>query len=242
MIRFAVCDDNDIQLAITSEVLKASLGSYAGQVTVSSFASGKDLLSDVRQNGGYEVYILDMIMPGMNGMELASTLRLLNDAGKIIFLTSTAEFAVQSYEVEAYQYLLKPLDPVKLEKVLRKLMDELASGSMEVLNISTPDGAVAVKMQDITHADIQNRYPVYNLRNGKQITGKWLRSKFKDEVAPLLSKNYFVDCGASCVINLCYVESIDSECIVMTDGSVIYPPQSAVYRIMQQWMDFKKNK
>lgn len=242
MIRFALCDDNEIQLAITGEILRGCLEPYAGQVSVTEFSSGDTLLADVRKNGGYDAYILDMIMPGMNGMELASTLRLLNDSGKIIFLTSTADYAVQAFDVKAYYYILKPLDPAKFSAIVKTLMDDLARTGLEVISIKTPDGDVAVKLQDIVHTDVQNRYPIYNLRNGKQITGKWLRTKFKDEVAPLLSKNYFVECGASCVINLCYVESIDSECVVMTDGSVIYPPQSAIYTIMKQWMDFKKKK
>ena len=242
MIRFALCDDNEIQLAITGEILREALAAYGNQVSVTEFASGEALLADVRKNGGYDAYILDMIMPGINGMEVASTLRLLNDGGKIIFLTSTSDYAVQAFDVKAYHYILKPLDPAKFTTVVKALTDELARTGLEVINIKTVEGDVAVKLQDIVHTDVQNRYPVYNLRNGKQITGKWLRTKFKEEVAPLLSKNYFVECGASCVINLCYVESIDSECVVMTDGSVIYPPQSAIYTIMKQWMDFKKKK
>ena len=242
MIRFALCDYNEIQLAITGEILRGCLEPYAGQVSIIEFSSGEALLADVRKNGGYDAYILDMIMPGMNGMEVASTLRLLNDTGKIIFLTSTSDYAVQAFDVKAYHYILKPLDSAKFAGVMKTLMDDIARTGLEVINIKTQEGDVAVKLQDIVHTDVQNRYPIYNLRNGKQITGKWLRTKFKDEVAPLLSKNYFVECGASCVINLCYVESIDSECVVMTDGSVIYPPQSAIYTIMKQWMDFKKKK
>ena len=242
MIRFALCDDNEIQLSLTGEILREALDAYGGQVSVTEFSSGEALLADVRKNGGYEAYILDMIMPGMNGIEVASTLRLLNDTGKIIFLTSTSDYAVQAFDVKAYHYVLKPLDPAKFIAIVKTMTEEIAGASLDVISIKTQEGDVAVKLQDIVHTDVQNRYPIYNLRNGKQITGKWLRTRFRDEVAPLLSKNYFVECGASCVINLCYVESIDSECIVMTDGSVIYPPQSAAYTIMKQWMDFKKKK
>ena len=138
MIRFALCDDNEIQLSITSEILSMALDAYAGQVSVTEFSSGDALLADVHKNGGYDAYILDMIMPGMNGMELASTLRLLNDPGKIIFLTSTSDYAVQAFDVNAYYYILKPLDPAKFTSIVQVMMDEIARSSLEVISIKTP--------------------------------------------------------------------------------------------------------
>lgn len=100
------------------------------------FASADELLKDVKENGGYDIYLLDIVMSGDNGMEAAISLRAAMDEGIIIFLSASTEYAVRSYDVEAFYYLMKPLDPHKLKEVLDKacavLLKDRATNLIEV--------------------------------------------------------------------------------------------------------------
>lgn len=76
MIRIALCDDSELQLEVTESVLNNYIQTRNEEITVELYRSGEELIRTVREKGGYDVYILDMIMPGMNGMEVASLLRI----------------------------------------------------------------------------------------------------------------------------------------------------------------------
>lgn len=131
MIRIAVCDDNELQHEIMSDLLQeytlTPVGSLS-EIDIRFFSGGRDLILDVRDKGGYDIYILDMIMPDINGIELATTLRLIGDSGKIIFLTSSLEYAVASYDVEAFYYMLKPVDRQKLFRILDRAVGLISQG------------------------------------------------------------------------------------------------------------------
>ena len=108
-MRLAICDDNELQREMISDVINEYIRERRLDVNVSVFESGLKLIDSVRTQGRYDIYILDMLMPEMNGLEVASTLRMLKDDGKIIFLTATLDYAVASYDVRAFYYLVKPV-------------------------------------------------------------------------------------------------------------------------------------
>lgn len=69
----------------------------------------KNIINHVDEHGGFDLYILDCIMPGMNGIELGAALRMRDDMGFLIYLTTSPDFALDSYRVDAFDYLLKPV-------------------------------------------------------------------------------------------------------------------------------------
>ena len=120
-MQIALCDDETAYHQTMRELINRYKRIRPNlSLTLSSFSSGKVLLNHVDEYGGFDLYILDIIMAGMNGIELGTALRDRKDTGMVIYLTTSPDFALDSYKVEALNYLLKPVDADQLFLCLDK--------------------------------------------------------------------------------------------------------------------------
>ena len=239
MFRIAICDDNPIQLETTSDLIGAMLESSGKTAETETFLSGEKLLARVREGQGFDLYILDMIMPGMNGMETATTLRLMKDEGSIVFLSASIEYAAQSYDVDAVYYLLKPVDPIRLQKVLERVINRKTKRT-EIIEISGPHGTTVFPLRTIIYVKLEDRRPQYQLADGRYFLGNSLRGKFRDEMQCLLQTPLFTECGVSLVVNLTQIDVIDAESVLMRNGDLLYVSRTASASLMTKWLDFRK--
>ena len=104
-VKIAICDDENKFLTKIKEDL-SSLQSYENEFSFDEFKTGRELLADFSE-GKYALVILDIEMPGLNGLETAEFLRKIDDKVIIIFLTGYEKFACQGYAVRAFRYILK---------------------------------------------------------------------------------------------------------------------------------------
>lgn len=122
-MRIAICDDesvilNDIMLMV-DEIIEEY--GYIGEVY--SFNSGEELLRNLQKDlVSSDIYILDINMQDMDGIEVAKKIRSCDKNAIIIFLTSSQEWMQDAFEVQAFNYLLKPIDKKKLEEIFKKIL------------------------------------------------------------------------------------------------------------------------
>ena len=109
MIQIAFCDDDQTVLDQLSALLEKYRAQRCVQIQCTAFRSPLDLLAEIEKGTRYDILFLDVIMPAENGITAAKEIRQYDNVVKIIFLTSSAEFAVESYVVGAYFYQLKPI-------------------------------------------------------------------------------------------------------------------------------------
>ena len=109
MIQSAFCDDDQTVLDQLSALLEKYRAQRCVQIQCTAFHSPLDLLAEIEKGTRYDILFLDVIMPAENGITAAKEIRQYDNVVKIIFLTSSAEFAVESYVVGAYFYQLKPI-------------------------------------------------------------------------------------------------------------------------------------
>ena len=109
MIQIAFCDDDQTVLDQLSALLEKYRAQRCVQIQCTAFHSPLDLLAEIEKGTRYDILFLDVIMPAENGITAAKEIRQYDNVVKIIFLTSSAEFAVESYVVGAYFYQLKPI-------------------------------------------------------------------------------------------------------------------------------------
>ena len=152
-MRIAICDDTIQDLHTLSALLDAYCISHPF-VTYDCYSSATELLCSMPEHD-YQVLLLDILMPGLNGIELASEIRQQNKNIKIVFLSSSPEYAVDSYAVNAFYYLLKPLSADKLYPILNRLLDDFAKPA-EVLNIKTPQHIFSIPFSKI---ELCRNYP-----------------------------------------------------------------------------------
>ena len=122
-MKIAICDDDREEIKRISSILKCYNKERKIQLEYNIFSGGVEL-SSVAQRENYNIYILDIIMPVLNGIDLAREIREFDKVSPIIFLTSSPEFAVESYSVKAADYLVKPIDKERLFCALDEILEQ----------------------------------------------------------------------------------------------------------------------
>lgn len=125
MIRIAVLDDDRVFLSEVRRRLDAVASGLPHPFAAELFGSPFDLLEYIEKNGGFDIYLLDIIMPHMSGIQVAEEIRLRKEPSEIIFLTTSREYGVEAFGVEAAGCLVKPVSEqalaASLERVFRRL-------------------------------------------------------------------------------------------------------------------------
>lgn len=237
MVSLAFCDDNEFQRELLKDILQEYSETH-NSLDMHEFASGIELLEYVKRNGFFDIYILDVIMPGINGMETATTLRLMQDDGRIIFTTASLEYAVASYDVRAFYYMVKPIDTDKLFKILDNAVATVAVEG-ESITVKTKAGDMVLNYRDIMYVEARDRSVCYHLSDGRVCDSLALRGPFREAVATMLLDDRFAMCGVSKLVNLNYVDAVDSESVLFRDGTLLLPPRSAYSNLKKAWKAFR---
>ena len=109
MKKIAIVDDSRAYIELITDVLTKESSCTEDHFEIDSFQKASSLLYELEDGNDYDIYFLDIEMPEMNGLELAREIREKNEDAYLIFITSHMEFAIDGYEVEANQYILKSM-------------------------------------------------------------------------------------------------------------------------------------
>jgi len=172
------------------------------------FCSGADI----------DACFLDIIMPKMNGVKLAEKLRENNYAKDIVFLTTSNDFASQSYQVQAFDYLLKPLTCEKVNTIMGKLKKSQENSDKAGLSIEMQGVTRFVLFRDISHVEVIN-HAVYIKLLDKSIIKEYVTfSKIEEQ---LLADSRFAKCHRSYIVNLSEIMTMATNELTMKNGSKI---------------------
>lgn len=216
MLKIIACDDDVAFLDRLHRMIDRWSTETGTAVDVALVTRGEDLLARHAASRA-DIILLDMIMPLVNGMDTARELRQADTAVRLVFLTSSPEFALESYEVRAFDYLLKP---VTYER-LAQLLDELSSmrpAATDELVIKTSFGYHALRLSDIEYAEARNKHVVFHLRDGRDIEAL---ESFRSVEDRLEQNAVFFKCHRSYQVNLRNIDHFDRTDIVMRSGACI---------------------
>lgn len=222
MIRIAIVEDE----AVASETLKNMIEKFRTEnepsalFDVAEFSDAESFLGDFRE---YEVIFLDIQMGGMSGMDAAREIRKKNEKVLIVFVTNMAQYAVESYEVEAYDFILKPLSYGNFFMKFRRILKKIAHSSNDDLcTLTTRFETRKVKIMDIVYVESCNHNLIFHVVGGEEIriTGSTM-SEWESKLAPY----YFVRCNSGFLVNLKYVNAVRGE-YVEADGEQLHMSRS----------------
>jgi len=219
---------------------------YCGQsihrgMSLSVFDNAEDLLEDALRLDGFDIYLLGIVMPGMNGIALGRQLRQAGYDGKIIYLSTNTEYAYHAFSVQAFNYLLRPLDSEKLTAVLDEAVRAMASRLERSLIVKTAETSVRLPFDAVLYAELSHRAIVYHLTNQHTVASRQIRTPFAAAVQPLLADSRFVLCGASVAANLYQIAQVEKDTLVFRDGSRVYIPRKVCTEVRSEWADFWRN-
>ena len=212
-MKIAVCDDRPEHLKKIRELLEKYQQTRPGlESQAEYFLSGAELLDQAEERGGYDLYLLDILMPGENGISVGKRLRQMGKQGELIFLTSSNDYAADSYEVRAFFYLLKPVEEEKLFRVLDQAVEKLTQQEKKTLLLETREGTRCIPLDR--------------------------RMPFREAAAPLLADPRFYLCGASFVLNFRHVTGIKGQEALLDNGEALTLPRTAAVEFKRAWGDY----
>ena len=201
MIRVAIVEDEN-QWA---ETLTSYLGRYSSEnktpFEIVRFANADSFLDGYRAE--YDIVFMDIGLPGTSGMEAAKKLREKDKSVALVFVTNMMQFAVGGYEVDAIDFIVKPMSYFTFAVKLKRVMDKIASKKETVLPIKTDTGTVNISSSELKYVEIMKHYAVWHTTDGNHRS----RGALKD-IEPLLTGCDFVRCNNCYLVNLKFVKGI----------------------------------
>jgi len=239
MLRIAICDDETAE----RENIEALLGDYLNErprlgAFLTPFENGYDLLEAAGTGSGFDFYLLDVIMPDINGIEVGKKLRQMGRSGAIIYLTTSPDYAVDSYLTQAFFYLLKPVKREQLFDVLDRAVSNIQERQSRSIVVNTPSGLRSIRLNDILYVERVERYMRYYLADGETVNSRTIRGSFRDAAAELLADGHFALCGASFALGLRHVKAVERNGALLDSGLWLPVPQSAFAGLKRAWMNY----
>ena len=212
--KIAICDDSNVDRQYVLNMVNHWASSANHMVQTDTFTSAENFLFHYADESDYDILLLDIEMGAMNGVDLAKTIRKINDAVQIIFITGFPDFIAEGYEVSALHYLMKPVSEEKLHAVLDKAAANLAK-SEKRLCITHDRQTDFIPLSQITYIEAQKQYVDIHTENETY--------RMKASLSEMETKldEYFFRCQRSFVVNLRYVMRIKNDCVVLKDTSEV---------------------
>lgn len=207
-IHIGICDDSEEDI----RVLSKALYKYDPSFHILAYTNGESLLCDwEEQKILFDIIFLDIYMPSFNGIEIARKLRAGMKDAKIVFITSSNEHYPDAYDIFAFNYILKPLNSDKLNLILDKALEDIASERRQQISFKYKSTNYRVFCKDIIYIESRDKTIYFHLADKTilQCYGKL------DEIYKQLPEEVFIRCHQSFIVNVQYItEAADNHFMI----------------------------
>lgn len=233
-MNIAICDDEEKFLIKVKEDL-LSLRSHEDEFTFEEFRTGRELLADFTE-GKYAMVILDIEMPGLNGLETAEYLRKIDEKVIILFLSGYEKFACQGYAVRAFRYILKT-QPRSI--YMKQLEDAVREYYRNTRYIIACDGGKDEKIptDDIMYIEVFSHKILIHSKNG-DFFKKGTLSELEEQLSDLM----FARLDKSTIVNIANIDYIRKNEIILTDGDTLFASRNHIKNVKQCFMDYSRSR
>lgn len=216
-MKIALCDDDERELSNIRSLLDSYQKTRNISLTYKEYHSSFELTLQASKER-FDLYLLDILMPHMTGMQLAREIRTFDHAADIIFLTTSSDFAVESYTVKATNYLMKPVPADAFFAAMDDIIRAKAQEQEPFLVLKSRIGVHKVHLSELVYVEAQNRKVIYYTSGGEQIVCTALFSSVCDN---LLQHREFIQVHRSFLVNMNYIRSIGAIDMYLHNGKSI---------------------
>lgn len=238
MIKIAFCDDEMEVLHQMNELLDRYQVERNEDITYAAFQSPFELLTEIEKGIRPDILFLDVVMPGQNGMDVAKEIRQYDTNMKIIFLTSSPEFAVESYTVGAYFYQLKPIWEESFFRLMDAVLAECEKKKKNSLILRSKDGITRIDLQQLEYCEVLGRKLLFHLEDGAVLESA---GSLDDLAGQLMQYSNFFRPHRSFLVNMEYIQNISSRSIKMVNDAEIPIPHGKCSEIKNTYMEYAFN-
>lgn len=240
MLRLCICDDkeaNVIDLRRLAQMFSEEHPEVPIQIEV--FQSAYDLLDCIGESGGFDLYLLDIIMPNLSGIELAKRIRERGEMAEILFLTVSREYAVEAFGVKASNYLIKPIQKPDFDREVLSCIRKLAPKENPSLMLKTKDGFRKICIRELVMIESFNHSRVCTLADGTTVeTTATLSSLFEQLRA---YPSFFMPHRAY-IVHLDYVNGLTASELLLSGGKRIPVSRKAYAGLKTALLDYTVQK
>lgn len=215
IIQIAICDDEKVQV----ELLKKYLINWAKnkdiRIAIELFYNAESFDFAWSMDKKYNILLLDIEMPGKNGVELAKKIRKQDNLLNVIFITAISDYISEGYDVEAINYLIKPIKEEKLYECLDRAVEKIPIEEKTIL-IDLEGETIRLLEKDILY--IESFSHSVDIRT---IEGTYRVRKNIGTMEVELDKDSFIRCHRSYIVNLKHIKRIGKTDIILDDESLI---------------------
>lgn len=219
MINIAICDDNLKYLNYYAEKLNELALTYHVTTKIHSFKSGEELLFHAEDFiNEWDILFLDIIMNDLNGIEVGKQLRKMGYRGIIIFLTASKEYALESFEVEPLNYIIKDLSNTHLlEATFMKALTQVEKNNQQKIMLSTKSANKIIDLSQIMYIEsLGKKVILYDTANHSEEITMTMHTLINK-----IESHGFIQCHKSYIVNSAYVTSFNKvECVLKNKTTI----------------------
>lgn len=236
MLRVGICDDRQKDMDMIRTLAARFSDSHPEHpLDICAYASAYDLLDEVERTGGCDVYLLDILMPHMSGIELAQKIRKRGERAQILFLTSSREYGIEAIGVKAAGYLLKPIQEESFNEAMHTCIKELEPDRHPSLPVKTKQGLVRVQLAELISIESFNHICELTLSGGTKLE---THARLSDLYEQLQENAGFIFPHRSYIVNMEYIRGIGGTGILMTDGRQLPISRKSYSDITAAYLDY----
>lgn len=239
MIKAAFCDDDESTISEMNTLFDQYCAEHAQKIVSTAFHSPLELLAMTEKGAHFDILFLDIIMPGQNGINVAREIRQYDRTVKIIFLTSSPEFAVESYTVDAFFYYVKPIGAEAFRRLMDSAISECEKEKKDSLIVRCKNGITRIALEKLIYCEVIGRTLVFHLEGGISLESIGCM----DELSNKLERyGNFLRPHRSFLINMEYIQNISYKAILLDNRDTIPIPHGKCSEIKNLYLEYTFNR
>lgn len=211
MIRIAIVEDNPTDAGKLQEYINQFCTEFQVHAKVEVFWNGDDFVKNYTKI--WNLIFLDIEMPGIDGMETAQRIRKQDEDTFLVFVTNMAQYAIHGYEVDAFDFVVKPVQYAPFSMKMQKLLNMMKMRQKKYLTVNQANGVSRVFLQEIIYVEVTNHKLNFHTEQG-DIEGRGSLGQLEKD----MEGSTFARCNSGYIVNLKNIRSIEKDTVIMSNG------------------------
>lgn len=238
MLKIVICDDVDTELRHVATLTNEYLAERGVNADIQQF-NHPDALLTACETETFHIFLLDMVMPMIGGLELGRSIRRISTDAQIIYITTEPGFALDAYAVNPLHYLLKPVDKDTLFAALELAAEKVNFGEETFVTVRTRNGLRTLSTDVIDFCEYVRHAVIYTLVSGERVETFTISGSFAEHIAPLLCDRRFIQPHAAFAINMSRVERLNKDGFTLRGGAFVPTSGKQFTAVRSAYMSYR---
>lgn len=214
MFRVAIVDDDPVFLDKSRKITETFFEERKQECEIKTYERAYPVIEDIKERQYFDVFLIDIEMPDVNGMELACQIRRMYDSPYIIFVTSHIEYSIKGYEYNAWRYIIKEKMDEDLLQAYESLIERMKQREEKFYIIEHPKKILKILYEDIYYIYKDGKNAVFVTKNNA-----WSDRRSLEQVLRALDDSMFIRCERGNIANIRHIMSMKDNMLRMRNGN-----------------------